>query len=125
MDDSCVFCGQPFSSIVSTVCLQEKGAQAINACSQIRNENISLKSGQTVHQNCRRSYCHPTNIAKVTKSLSDNDINIGCKRRSSEQAFNFKTDCLFCGMYISDNIKKRGTEIHSVVTKSSPKNSFR
>ena len=44
--------------------LGEKGSATINQASKVRNEAIDFTAGQQVHQECRRLYCSPTQIAK-------------------------------------------------------------
>ena len=69
--------------------------------------------GQQVHQDCKRKYCNPQQIARDIK-LSQQEIKPstsesagGHALRSTEKQFNFKTDCFFCGEPASFGKKRK------------------
>ena len=51
-----------------------KGSEGINRASGLRNDSINVTPGQHVHPNCRRDYCHPTNIPKDIKSRENESL---------------------------------------------------
>ncbi len=117
MDGQCIFCKESMSNGAPTTQLRVKGSSSINTFSEKRHDIISTTPGQSVHVECRRLYCHPTDIGKVLPSVSVTPSDSGTTRRSAEQSFSFKTDCLFCGNRISDNSMKHNKDIYHVTTK--------
>ena len=73
--------------------------------SRKRNDLIQTVPRQKVRQTCRREYCHPNKINRAKKKSSITS------RRSldhkTEQSFNFKTDCFFCGTNVDLEDQKR------------------
>ena len=90
------------------VTLREKGSEEINRASRERNDLMQTVPGQKVHQTCRREYCHPSYINRAKKKEKESSIS---RRRSldlkTEQSFNFKTDCFFCGTNVDLEDQKR------------------
>ncbi len=62
VSECCAICTHPVDSSAST--LGEKGSLAIN---QARKGSIHTVPGEKVHQDCRRNYCKPDQIAKDIK----------------------------------------------------------
>ena len=87
---------------------REKGSEGINWASRERNNLIQTVSGQKVHQTCRREYCHPSYINRAKKK--ERESSKSSRRsldRKTEQSFNFKTDCFFCGTNVDLEDQKR------------------
>ncbi len=68
VSECCAICTHPVDSSVST--LGEKGSLAINKASKLRKDSIHTVRGKKVHQDCRRNYCKPDQIAKDTNEQS-------------------------------------------------------
>ena len=60
-----MFCNQPCEEAPSTT-LTEKGRRGINKASATRKDSICCVPGQQVHLQCRRKYCHPSEISKAS-----------------------------------------------------------
>ena len=73
-----------------------------------------------MHQTCRRTYCHPTNITRAKKQESNVSQLLSSRRsldRKTEQSFNFKTDCFFCGTKVDfEEQKKKQGDVFKVTT---------
>ena len=94
----CVICKQPLGTSPAST-LGEKGSTTINQASEARNDTFHSAPGEKVHQECRRKYCRPREIAKAAK-LAKQAVDCTGRRhvlRSAEKQFNFNTDCFFCG----------------------------
>ena len=92
--------------------ITKKGSASINKASKERNESLNCTTGQQVHQECRRKYCAPNQIAKALKQTVQRDVapNSGQKvLRSAEKQFNFSTNCFFGGK--TSNIWKKEKSI--------------
>ena len=73
---------------------------------------------QKVHQDCRRKYCNPQQIAKCTapaKSACDSAIE-QYRLQSTEDQFHFKTDCFFCGQPAMNMTWRKQSDVSSVRT---------
>jgi len=101
LNEHCVICDQPI--VLPAATLSEKGCATINRASEERADTINAVPGQQVHQDCRRKYCNPQQIARDIKQgqqeikPSTSESTGGHTLRSTEKQFNFKTDCFFCG----------------------------
>ena len=62
----CIICKQPLGTSPASI-LGEKGSTTINQASEARNDTIHSVPQQQVHQECRRKYCNPDQIAKAAK----------------------------------------------------------
>ena len=94
----CAICGVAGSALeFSTV--GTKGSEGMNCASGLRNDSINVAPGQHVHPNCRRDYCHPTNISKDNRSRENAGSQSATiqRKRSADQTFDCKSDCYFCG----------------------------
>jgi len=87
-DQVCVICKKPIE-LLPKVTLGEKGSATINRVSKERNETLQCESGDQVHQECRRKYCAPNQIAKVPKQPSVATSSSHRVLRSAEQEFSF------------------------------------
>lgn len=93
----CVICGQPIGTSPKAT-LGEKGSASINKASKERNESVHCTSGQQVHQECRRKYCKPDEIAKTLRLKGQQSTAANTAKqvlRSAEKVFDFSTDCFF------------------------------
>ena len=92
-------CKASVSTGVPSSTLKAKGSSTINQASETRKDSICTMPGEVVHQECRRKYCHPFQIAKDTnpKELMPSTSEGRPVLRSSKEDFSFKTDCFFCG----------------------------
>ena len=73
--------------------------------------------GQLVHQECRRQYCKPDQIAKTLRVKEEQPgtataTNTGKHMlRSTQREFNFGTDCFFCGEPAIVDKKRKTSEV--------------
>ena len=78
-------------------------------------DQLDFVPGQIVHQECRRLYCHPTNLLNTFGQHVKNDqLTSPRSSRSGEPRFEFESKCLFCGTNAKSNGKKRGNEVFPV-----------
>ena len=108
-EQSCILCGKSIGGAQHSVKLTAKGCAGINKASELRGNSLIAKSGQHIHEDCRRLHTNPNVIAKDVK-ISRNIIastSSKCTLRSSESKFCFATDCLFCGQPDLYNAKKK------------------
>ena len=61
--EECAICKLPIGTSSKAV-LGEKGCMSINKASEERGDTIYCTPGEQVHQECRRKYCKPEQIAK-------------------------------------------------------------
>ncbi len=113
VSEVCVICNQLIDGTSPTATLGEKGSLSTNKASQSRGDSIHSKSGQKVHQDCRRKYCNPQQVAK---QLGHNIQKSGL--RSSEGQFTWSTDCFFCGQPANLGRKRKssGNDVFQVKT---------
>ena len=76
---------------------RQLGIDAINRASNERNDNVSVKLGDSVHKSCRKNYINWWFI-KASKS-KDKEGSTHCTRSSS--TFDFKKNCFICGCPIT------------------------
>ena len=115
---TCANCQKSLDNGNDVVTLREKGSEGINRASREHNNLIQTVSGQKVHQTCRREYCHPSYINRAQKKERESSKS---SRRSldpkTEQSFNFKTDCFFCGTNVDlEDQKRRKGDVFRVTT---------
>ena len=92
----------------NVVTLREKGSEEINRASRERNDLMQTVPAQKAHQTCRREYCHPSYINRAKKKERESSISSHRSLdRKTEQSFNFKTDCFFCGTNVDLEDQKR------------------
>ena len=105
---TCAICQKSLDNGNDVVTLREKGSEGINRGSRERNNLIQTVSGQKAHQTCRREYCHPSYINRAKKKERESSKSSRSSLdRKTEQSFNFKTDCFFCGTNVDLEDQKR------------------
>ena len=117
-DHECVICKKPIGASPK-VTLGEKGSASINKASKERNESLHCTAGQQVHQECRRKYCAPNQIAKALRQTVQQGVatNTGQQvLRSAERQFNFSTDCFYCGELATFGRKRKVSDVVPVRT---------
>ena len=94
--------------------LGERGSDTINRASADRKDVIQTLPGQLVHEDCRKKYCNPQQIAKAVKEKEEGP-SIQCipVLRSTEREFNYRTDCIFCGEEVKLGGKRKSTDLSS------------
>ncbi len=115
----CVICSQSIEEEPSAT-LTEKGCRGINKASDTR-KNICCVSGQQVHQECRRKYCHPWEVSKAL-----NKAEQGCStsateghmlRSAEKRQFEFNSDCFFCGQPAINRGKREVIAVRTIELK--------
>ena len=97
----CAICKTSVDTGVPSSTVTAKGSSTINQVSIARNDSIHTMPGDVVHQECRRKYCNPHQIAKDThqeEPMPSTSSNGRPVLQSSEERFSFKTNCFFCGI---------------------------
>jgi len=115
---ACAICKKPIESLPK-VTLGEKGSASINRASKERNDTLHCASGDQVHQECRRKYCAPNQIAKVLKqNVQPSAATSSSTRvlRSEEQEFSFRTDFFYCGTPALLGRKRKASDVLPVRT---------
>ena len=86
----CAICGVA-GSAHEFFTIGTKGSKGINRASGLRNDSISVVPEQHVHPNCRRDYCHSTNISKDNRSRENAGSQSATiqRRRSADQTFDY------------------------------------
>ena len=105
---TCAICQKSLDNGIDAVTHREKESEGINWARRERNNRIQTVSGQKVHQTCRREYCHTSYINRAKKK--ERESSKSSRRsldRKTEQSFNFKTDCFFCGTNVDLEDQKR------------------
>lgn len=105
----CAICKQPIQvdEASPTATLGEKGSASINKASETRGDTTHSRPGQQVHQDCRRRYCNPHQVAKTVKlghSIHKPAL------RSTERQFTWNTDCFFCGQPAKMERKRKSSD---------------
>jgi len=116
--DKCVFCEEPLSNGEPTSTLRIKGCEGIAKANELRNRNISTVPGQVVHVKCRKDFCSPQCIVSDNKKRGHDSAapsSSPCARRSTSMAFNYKENCIFCGVC---DAKKKNTNQHINLSQS-------
>ena len=116
---ACVICKQPaqVDGPSPPATLGEKGSVSINKASESRGDTIHSRPGQMVHQDCRRKYCNPDQIAKTVK-LQEQGHGSAIRTpalRSAERQFTWSTDCFFCGQPAKMGDKRKGYAANAIV----------
>ena len=116
--EECVICKQPTGTLPKAT-LTEKGSGSINKASKERKDTVFCSHGQKVHQECRRKYCKPDQIAKALRSKEQQVIPMNAEKqvlRSAKKEFNFSTKCFYCGEPVISGRKRKGTQVIPVRT---------
>ena len=116
--EECVICKQSTGTLPKAT-LTEKGSGSINKASKERKDTLFCSPGQKVHQECRRKYCKPDQIAKALRSKEQQVMHTNTEKqvlRSAEKVFNFSTNCFYCGEPAITGRKRKGTQVIAVRT---------
>ncbi len=111
----CVFYNQPVEEAPSAT-LTEKGCRGIKATAK-RKDRIRRVPGQQVHLECRRKYCHPSEISKAFSEAKQASANEGHVLRSAEKMpFQINSDCFVCSQPAISQAKRKSPEVIGVRT---------
>ena len=93
----CVICREDISDGQEKVTLTRKGCDGINVASNSRGESLNIVPGQTVHKDCRRTYCNRHVIAREArkKESTPDTMNTPCSLRSQAEKFVFQNIVFF------------------------------
>ena len=112
---SCVLCGDVINlDLTDYAKLTEKGCIGINNASKERQLDIpaivySADRDMLVHKSCRSKHNNPKAIKAAAKR--DSSPGLGAKSlRSQVQEYDFKTHCLFCGIYVDQQLASKYPE---------------
>ncbi|KAK3092092.1 hypothetical protein FSP39_025112 [Pinctada imbricata] len=111
--EACVICKEGTMGEDVSI-LTEKGAASINLASRQRGHADIADEGDTVHKKCRRKFNHPKYIQ--AEKAADQHQNETKKILRSENIFNFQEQCIFCGLPAKFIKRKRGADVHPVLT---------
>ena len=120
MDDIiCTICSGQFEPGDTKTCLQAKGCAGVNDASRKRGDSLVVTVGQYIHKKCRSDYINPNYIAKYLRDKNkDVPEQEKVTLRSSESAFSYQNDCIFCGRTITDDKgRKRQSDMYYVRTR--------
>ena len=96
--DTCPLCTESLENGQVITKLGEKGCEGVNKASKERQDSLNLQPGQYVHKTCRQSYTNAKSIFYRKRKLETQSESSSTKRvLRSENMFNFKEVCLFCG----------------------------
>ena len=118
MDDICTICSGQFEPGDTKTCLQAKGCAGVNDASRKRGDSLVVTVGQYINKKCRSDYINPNYIAQY---LWDKNKDVPEQEkvtlRSSESAFSYQKDCIFCARTITDDKeRKRQSDVYYVRT---------
>lgn len=106
-EEKCLFCGKNLENGEELTILKNKGIQGINDICKVRKLNdFHISVGQKVHKKCRARFVNIKQTHNVTSSIHSETIRT---LRSSSSKFDFKHDCLFCGVKITKKHYENGT----------------
>lgn len=93
--------------------LTKKGSDSINA-----KRLLAVEPGEAVHQKCRKDLCRPmkknaTSRKKATVVKKNAPV---ISRRSVTTAFDYKENCVFCGLTAKYDGKRRGFDVITIKT---------
>ena len=101
----CVICNQAIEE--GGVNLNSKGVDGVNRASKARGDSLNVIPGDSVHNECRQRYTHPTYIAKSLRQEEQQTHPQKTLRSRGISPFEFRKDCLFCGTEVDKAFKKR------------------
>ena len=102
--DNCPLCKEKME-IKAHIGIVQKGANGINKASEQRGDDIVVEAGDRVHEKCRKVYTNPKEIERF---LNKKKAPFKDKKRTTRDhtgTFDSKTDCLFCGIKVTENSK--------------------
>ena len=106
--ETCSICNKELGD-QPTVVIKEKGATGINTASESYADNLHVKAGDIVHQQCRKDYCKPQNIAKNQHAASPATSKPPTLR--SGTTFHFKDHCVLCGYVAKYDVKSKKGDV--------------
>ena len=112
--EDCVFCGRPLVDEACNV-LGFQGFKKVRESCKQRKDTIEVYIGQSVHKRCRRDYTNAKEIQTYLKNRK-RTAEPGPARRSTEQMFDPRKNCLFCGVPVDLLTNKKGFEAFKVST---------
>ena len=111
---ACVICGQLIDVQKSSeyVKLTEKGCAGINKANHDRNLDkpdivFSEHDDILVHKICRSRHTNPKSVKTAQKRKMSESAVTKRNLRSEERVFDFKTDCLFCGVFVEQSLAQK------------------
>ena len=94
----CAICQKCISNDEDSCRIREKGAAGINKKSDEIGDTLTVEAGNLVHVDCRRDYSKRTLNASGNSSIQHETV----RTRLSATGFNYKTDCFFCGVTVTE-----------------------
>ncbi len=100
--------------------LTDKGCASINKAIEEREDANAIQPSprERIHQDCRRNYCKPDQVAKSLR-IKQGIGETAFKRpalRSDDDKFSFKSNCFFCGQQAMAGNKRKAFDVISVRT---------
>lgn len=109
----CIFCNKKLTD-GATVTLGDKGCEGIAKASSQRESSVVVKPGDVVHRECRKKFCHPSEIERSKRKHSSDSVIV--PTLCSKESFSYKDHCLFCGTGSKYGGKKKQFDLIPVVT---------
>ena len=111
--ETCCICLEAIHDGGKAAVLTKKGSDSINA-----KRLIAVEPGEAVRQNCRKDLCRPmkknaTSRKKATVVKKNAPV---ISRRFVTTAFDYKENCVFCGLTAKYDGKKRGFDVITIKT---------
>ena len=111
--ETCCICLEAIHDGEKAAVLTKKGSDSINA-----KRLIAVEPGETAHQKCRKDFCRPmkknaTWRKKATVVKKNAPV---ISRRCVTTAFDYKENCIFCGLTAKYDGKKRGFDVNPIET---------
>ena len=110
---ACVICREVVNLYKSNdyVKLTEKGCAGINRANKERNLDVpdlvfNKEHDILVHKVCRSRHTNPKTI-KSAKKRDSSEVVKANLRSVEENIFDFKTHCLFCGVFLDMSLAKK------------------
>lgn len=115
MAEKCVICKLGFNNKFDVVTLGDKGCKGIFQAAINRGSPLQVEPGSKVHKKCRKDYCRPTSIVAEC-AVVEEPLSTSRSLRSANFTFEFSKDCFFCGTSISNESKRKCSDIFEVTT---------
>ena len=117
--DKRIFCEKPVADGQQMITLTAKGCDGIERGRKERGGYIHVVPSQVMHIRCRSEYVSARAIKRDKRkhSVDPSEVDTAqCSLRSSEAAFSYKDNCLFCGY--PDIYEGRGVEYKLVLVRT-------